>query len=120
MEQLVASDPENQSAIAVDEEDRFEAAAFALAALKQAFQWIRKFVALDACHTRSKFRIMLMIAVGIDANDNVLPLSWALVPTENEEWWTWYCRFLVDCFPGMNSQGFVFISDREKGLSIAL
>jgi hypothetical protein len=49
---------------------------------------IKEFVALDSSHTRSKFRMMLMIAVGIDANDNVLPLSWALVPTESEEWWT--------------------------------
>jgi hypothetical protein len=29
--------------------------------------------------------MMLIIAVGIDANNNVLPLSWALVPTENEQ-----------------------------------
>jgi hypothetical protein len=75
IEQLVALDPKNQSALAIDEEDRFEAAAFAPAAMKQAFQWLRPFIALDACHTRSKFRMMLMIAVGIDANDNVLPLS---------------------------------------------
>jgi hypothetical protein len=75
IEQLVALDPKNQSALAIDKEDRFEAAAFAPAAMKQAFQWLRPFIALDACHTRSKFRMMLMIAVGIDANDNVLPLS---------------------------------------------
>jgi hypothetical protein len=30
---------------------------------------------------------MLLVATGIDANDNVLPLSWAIVPTENEKWW---------------------------------
>lgn len=60
-----------------------------------------------------------MIAVGIDANDNVLPLSWALVPTESEEWWTWVCDFLKDCFTSMDSKGFV-LSDREKGLAVAL
>jgi hypothetical protein len=30
---------------------------------------------------------MLMIVCGINANDNVLPLLWALVPIENKEWW---------------------------------
>jgi hypothetical protein len=29
--------------------------------------------------------MMLIIAVGIDANDNAIPLAWALVPTESEE-----------------------------------
>jgi hypothetical protein len=36
---------------------------------------IRRFVALDACYTKSKYPMMLMIAVGIDANDNVIPLA---------------------------------------------
>jgi hypothetical protein len=38
MEQLVASDPESQSALAIDEDNRFEATAFAPAAIKYAFQ----------------------------------------------------------------------------------
>ncbi len=71
----MASDPENQAALATDEDNRFQAATFAPAAIKKAFRWLRKFVAIDACHTRSKFRIILIIAVGIDTNDNVLPLS---------------------------------------------
>ena len=86
MQRLEDSDPLNQALLVTDEQDHFQAAAFALAAIKKACRWLRKFVALDACHTRSKFYMMFMIAVGIDANDNILPLSWALVPTENEEW----------------------------------
>ena len=30
--------------------------------------------------------MMLLIACGIDANDKVVPLAWALVPIENEIW----------------------------------
>lgn len=120
MQRLEDSDSLNQAVLIADEQDHFQAAAFAPAAMKRACRWLRKFVALDACHTRSKFHMMLMIAVGIDANDNILPLSWALVPTENEEWWIWYCNFLKECFPWMDSQAFVFISDREKGLASAL
>ena len=60
IERLEASDPDTQSVLAVDSTDGgFQAAAFAPAAMKKAFRWIRKFVALDACHTRSKFRMML-------------------------------------------------------------
>jgi hypothetical protein len=32
---------------------------------------------------------MLLIACGIDANDKVVPIAWALVPIENEAWWMW-------------------------------
>jgi hypothetical protein len=64
----------------------FEAAAFALSATINACWNIRRFVVLDACHTKSKYLIMLMIAVGIDANNNAIPLAWALVPTESKEW----------------------------------
>src|SRR5215212_7149039 len=84
---------------------RFEAAAFAPSATIYACQYIRRFIALDACHAKSKYPMMLMIAVGIDANDNVIPLSWALVPTENEEWWTWFCEFLKDAFDKLSQEG---------------
>lgn len=53
--------------------------------------------------------MMLMVAVGIDANDNVLLLLWALVSTESEQWWGWYCRFPKDCFLDMDIQGAVII-----------
>jgi hypothetical protein len=36
---------------------------------------LRRFFAIDACHTKSQFPIMLIIVCGIDANDNILPLA---------------------------------------------
>ena len=45
---------------------------------------LRSFVGIDGTHTSSRFRMTLLIAGGIDANDKTLPLAWALVPIENE------------------------------------
>jgi hypothetical protein len=42
-------------------------------------------VALDTCYTRSMFRIIFMIVIGIDANNNVSLLSYVLVTVESEE-----------------------------------
>jgi hypothetical protein len=53
----------------------FEAAAFAPSATINACRNIHKFVALDACYTKSRYLMMLIIAVGIDANDNAIPLA---------------------------------------------
>ena len=60
--------------------------------------------------------MMLLIICGIDANDNVLPLSWALVPTENEQWWKWFLTFISINFECMNEEDCIFISDRDKGI----
>jgi hypothetical protein len=77
-------------------------------------------MALDATHTKSKYRMMLLIATTIDANDNLLPFAWALVPTENVEWWTWFMGFVKEHFPWTNSEQMVFISDRDKGITSAI
>jgi len=64
---------------------RFQAIAFALSATIHAHRFLRNFVAFNACYTKSKYLMTLMIAVRIDANDNAIPLAWALVLTESEE-----------------------------------
>jgi hypothetical protein len=61
--------------LSYDDKGCFQAAAFAPSATINACQHIRMFIALDACHTKSKYLMMLMIAVGIDANDNAILLS---------------------------------------------
>jgi hypothetical protein len=90
IEKLKASDSQNMTQLDITEDNTFQAVSFAPAVLRWAFrnECLRPFTAIDACHTKSKFCMMLMLCVGIDANDNVLPLAWALVPTENQEWWT--------------------------------
>ena len=62
----------------------------------------------------------LLIAGGIDANDKTLPLAWALVPIENEGWWRWFLKRFNEAFDNVQYLGFVFMSDREKGMPNAL
>jgi hypothetical protein len=98
----------------------FEAVFFAPAGCKRACAQIRPILAVDGTHTRSKYRMQLLIAVGIDANNNGVPVCWALVPIENEYWWIWFFEHLSKACPGTSKKDYMFISDREKGLSPAL
>jgi hypothetical protein len=66
----------------------FEAIFFCPAGYRRACVQIRPLLAIDGTHTRSKYRIQLLIAVGIDANNNGVLVAWALVPMEDEYWWT--------------------------------
>ena len=111
----------HESELVLDEEiNEFQSFAMAYAPHIRAHKHLRPFVGLDGCHTRSRFRMMLLIATGIDANDQVVLLSWALVPTESTEHWTWFMQFLSKNFTCFNDQDFIFISDRDKGISIGL
>jgi hypothetical protein len=78
------------------------------------------FIGLYSTYTKSRFRIMLLIAYSIDANDEILLLAWALVPIENKRWWIWFCNLLSKWFPALQLENSVFMSDREKGLDKAL
>jgi hypothetical protein len=64
--------------------------------------------------------MILLVACGIDANDHVVPLAWALVPVENHDWWTWFLVYLKYCFPALIGDNHSFISDREKGMATAV
>jgi hypothetical protein len=58
-----------------EETSRFEAATFVLSTAINACWNIQKFVALNACYTKSKYLIMLIIIVRIDTNNNAIPLA---------------------------------------------
>jgi hypothetical protein len=77
----------------------FQACAMCSGATRQAAKYIRKFLGFDATHTHSSYPMMLYMMVGIDANGQIIPLMWAIVPTENRRWWTWFCQYAKEWFP---------------------
>jgi hypothetical protein len=95
---------------------RFEALFIMLGAVRATLSCLRPFYALDGTHTRSRYNLTLLLAVGIDADDRVHPLAYALVPIENEQWWSWFCEHLVNAFDDDLPDQYVIISDRDKGL----
>jgi hypothetical protein len=96
-------------------ENRFEALFVMLGSIRSRIHFLRPFYALDGTHTRSQYNLTLLIAVGIDAEDRILPFAWALVPSENETWWTWFCEHLFEAFNGHFQPESVVISDLDKG-----
>jgi hypothetical protein len=99
---------------------KFEAIFVAPVSTRHAQWYLRPFIGLDSAHTKSKYRMQLFIACSVDANDRALPLAWALVPIENKYWWTWFCMHLKNAFNIEGKEGFVIMSDREKGLTPAV
>jgi transposase-like protein len=113
-------DPQNYYRVKISLKGHFQAAFFAPASTWYAYKFLRDFIGMDGTHTSSRFRMQLLIAGGIDANDNTLPLSFALVPSECKEWWEWFLKHLSRAFPKVLDGECVFMLDREKGIPAAL
>jgi hypothetical protein len=66
-----------------------------------------------------------MIPVGIDGNSQEVPLYWAICQKEDYKNWRWFIHCLGSAYGGMlgpftTSKDLVIMSDREKGLDIAV
>lgn len=84
---------------------------------QSSFIQMRKFVALDGTFLKARFVQTLLLAVGIDANNNVLILAWAVVESENKSSWVWFLNNLKQAIPQVMVA--TVISDRDKGLLAA-
>ena len=94
-----SADLEHRAYLDVGSNRRFNAAFFAPAGLRQAGRCLRRFTAIDGIHTKSRYRMILLIACSIDANSNVVLLAWALVLAEDESWWEWFLTYLKAAYP---------------------
>ncbi|XP_057791096.1 uncharacterized protein LOC131008220 [Salvia miltiorrhiza] len=54
----------------------------------------RPIICLDGYHLKSISGGVLLTAVGKDANEQIMPLAWAMVSKENKVHWTWFMQWL--------------------------
>ena len=72
-------------------------------------------MAVDGTFTKTRFVQILLFAVSMDAQDELVILGWAVVLNECEEAWDWFLTNLGKARPGINERGSVVVNDREKG-----
>ena len=58
----------------------------------------RPYIGLDGCHLKSKYSGVLLAAVGMDANNGMVPLALAVCEIENTETWSWFLEILHSYF----------------------
>ncbi|CAN1261691.1 hypothetical protein LINPERPRIM_LOCUS10952 [Linum perenne] len=93
----------------------FQSIYVCLDALKKGFKsGCRRFIGLDGCFLKALTGWQLLAAVGIDANDGVYPIAWAIVKTESENSWGWFIELLRKDLEIPNGPGWTFMSDRQK------
>ncbi|CAN0826914.1 hypothetical protein LINGRAPRIM_LOCUS2416 [Linum grandiflorum] len=56
----------------------------------------RRMFALDGCFLKGEVKGMLLSAVGKDGNNQMYPIVWAVVESENRSSWTWFISILQE------------------------
>ncbi|KAK8540585.1 hypothetical protein V6N13_027104 [Hibiscus sabdariffa] len=98
----------------------FERMYICLQACKDGFKACRPIICLDGCFLKGHYQGWLLSAVGLDANDCVYPLAYAIVESENRSSWTWFLQILETDMELTNSNHYTFMSDKQKGLVDAI
>ncbi|CAN1185509.1 hypothetical protein LINPERHAP2_LOCUS37594, partial [Linum perenne] len=93
----------------------FQSIYICLDALKNGFKaGCRRFIGLDGCHLKNIPGWQLLAAVGVDGNDGMFPIAWAVVERECEDSWGWFMELLKGDLGIPNAPGWTFMSDRQK------
>ena len=86
-----------------------------------AFTHSTKVVGLDGCHIKAKYGGVLLVMTVLDGDGHVFPAAIGIAESENQETWRW---FVALARAGLRIEdggaGIVVLSDREKGIDIAL
>ncbi|GKD27058.1 mutator type transposase, partial [Tanacetum coccineum] len=90
-----------------------------LGALKQGFRACgREILGLDGCFMSGPWPGQILTAVGVDANNGIYPVAYAIVEAESKASWYWFLKLLGEDLGIEANFNFTFISDRQKPLQV--
>ncbi|KAI3761978.1 hypothetical protein L1987_52401 [Smallanthus sonchifolius] len=102
-----------------DAAGRFEMFFIALGvAIRSFVGYLRPLVIIDGAHLKGKFLGTMFLAVGMDGNNQILPIAYGVGKTESGESWSWFLSRLKDCI-GENPN-LAIISDRAASIAQAI
>ncbi|XP_035838220.1 uncharacterized protein LOC118485839 [Helianthus annuus] len=102
-------------------ERKFKRVYVCLGALKQGFKAIgRDMLGLDGAFIKGPYPGQVLSAVGVDPNNGIYPVSYAIVEAETLDSWTWFLECLGDDLDLEANSNFTFLSDRQKGIIPAI
>ena len=87
----------------------------ALHACKMAFVHCRPVLCIDGTFLTGKYRGQIVTAIGVDGNNQVLPLAFAFVESENTDSWYWFLHLVKTEVVGMRPN-VCLIHDRHAGM----
>ena len=69
---------------------------------------------MDGYFLKTCYNNELLTAIGRDGNNQMFPISWAIVNVENNVNWIWFLQLLKQDLGISNGDGLTIISDMQK------
>ncbi|KAJ9555951.1 hypothetical protein OSB04_010565 [Centaurea solstitialis] len=116
---LELHNPSTITRIRTDSDRRFTMCFAAFGTSIRTFQRnLRPVVVIDGAHLKGRYLGTMFLAVGMDANNRCVPISFGVGRSENNETWTWFLSMFKECVGDI--EGMVFISDRDPSIKYAI
>ncbi|KAK8658660.1 hypothetical protein V6N13_036862 [Hibiscus sabdariffa] len=79
-------------------------------------QGCRMIICVDGCYLKGYFQGHLLAAIGINANDQIYPITYAAVESENYSSWAWFLDIVKTDLGINDSCNICFMNDKQKEL----
>ncbi|GKC33612.1 chloroplast stem-loop binding protein of 41 kDa b, chloroplastic [Tanacetum coccineum] len=76
----------------------------------------RDLLGFDGAFIKGPFPGQVLAAVGLDSNNVIYPLAYALVEAKSKSSWCWFLQGLGDDIDQQPNSNFIFINNRQKGI----
>jgi len=96
-------------------ENRFQRFFISWEASKNFFEFSRKMIYIDGTFLSGPNKGTLLVAVSQDSCDQLVPIAFGIVESENSSSWSWFLEKL-NCIIQLNKKEIIIFSDREKGI----
>nr|GEZ94396.1 hypothetical protein [Tanacetum cinerariifolium] len=102
-------------------ERKFKRVYVCLGPLKDGFKACKRdLLGLDECFLSGSYPGWILTAVGVDPNNGIYPLAYAIVESEIKDSWKRFLECVRDDLDLFRNSNFTFISDRQKGIIPAI
>ncbi|KAI5343965.1 hypothetical protein L3X38_011841 [Prunus dulcis] len=80
----------------------------------------RPVIGVDACHLKGPYPGKILTAVGVEGNNGLFQIAYAVAEIKNKDSWIWFLSLLIEDLGITNGLSWAFISDKQKGLIPAI
>ncbi|XP_062085382.1 uncharacterized protein LOC133791471 [Humulus lupulus] len=102
----------------VREDDRFKYCFWSLDACRRGFKFCRPVISIDGTFLKTKYGGTMLLAVAYDANNQLFPMAFAIVDSENHDSWKYFLQKLREAIGEV--ENLVYVSDRHQSIEHAV
>nr|GEY14196.1 transposase, MuDR, MULE transposase domain protein [Tanacetum cinerariifolium] len=78
--------------------------------------YLRPLLIIDAAHLKGLYRRTNLVAVGMDGNNQIVPIAFGICKGETSPCWSWWMSVLKECIG--DNPNLLFISDRHPAIAL--